>query len=332
MTTTPAELRWLCVGTGDLVRKRSAAALAQAVGGKLVAVCGEAERAEQIAGPLGAKAFGDLDTALRESDANAVYISTPVYRHRDEALKAIDAGMHVLVEKPMALNGQEAEQIASAAKQRGVIAGCAYYRRFFSPYQKLCDMIQKEELGKIVHLRTVNTGWFNPAKDDVKHWRVEKNRSGGGPLADVGSHMLDLIVGLFGQVKNVFAHCDTLVQNYEVEDAATLVMSLSNGAHATAHFGWNTHCGSHEFEVVGSEASALWRSTNPGQLVITRGQEMTTLDLPNHDNVHVPLFEDFNNAVTSGRPPYCSADEAVLTNRLIDAIYLSAAEQRQVTL
>lgn len=332
MMTKPNELRWLCVGTGDLVRKRSAAALAQAAGGKLAAVCGDVERARQIALPLGAEAFGDLDVALRESGANAVYISTPVYRHRDEALKAIDAGLHVLVEKPMALNGEEAAQIANVAKQRGVVAGCAYYRRFFSPYQKLCEMIKNEELGRIVHLRTVNTSWFNPAKDDVKRWRVEKDRSGGGPLADVGSHMLDLIVGLFGQVKSVFAHCDTLVQNYEVEDAATLVMTLRNGAHATAHFGWNTHASCHEFEVVGSEARAQWSSADSGKLVITRGQKVTTLDLPNHDNVHVPLIEDFNDAVTIGRVPYCSAEDAVLTNQLIDAIYLSAAEYRQVML
>jgi predicted dehydrogenase len=330
MTTKHDELRWLCVGTGDLVRKRSAAALAQAPGGRLVAVCGGIDRARQIGTPLGAAAFEDMSSALQQSGANAVYIGTPVHRHRDEALRAINAGMHVLVEKPLALSGDEAQQIADAAQKRGVAAACAYYRRLFPRYLLLRDMIRREELGRIVHVRTVNASWFNPAADDVKHWRVEKAQSGGGPLADVGTHMLDLIVGLFGQARSVYALCDTLVQGYDVEDSASLLLTLNNGAHVSAHFGWNTRTWCHEFEVVGSEARVLWRPADTGDLIITRGRDTTNLPCPSHDNVHLPLVQDFNEAVASGRAPACPVDDAVRTNRLLDAVYQSAQQGRPV--
>lgn len=327
-----SDLRWLCVGTGDLVRKRAAAALAQAPGGKLVAVCGGRERAQTLAGQYGAAAFDDLETALRQSGANAAYIGTPVHRHRDEALAAIGAGLHVLVEKPLALNGADAAAIADAASRRGVVAACAYYRRLFPRYLMLRELLSKGELGTIVHVRTVNASWFRPVADDVKHWRVEKQRSGGGPLADVGVHMLDLIVGLFGLPASVFARCGTLVQDYEVEDSATLLMILANGAHTAAHFGWNTRTWAHEFEVVGSEARVLWRPADSGDLIITRGRETSAVPCPNEANVHLPLVADFNAAVAEGRAPACPAAEGALTSRLLDAVYLSAAEDRLVAL
>ncbi len=332
MSTRPDELRWLCVGTGDLVRKRSAAALAQAPGGRLVAVCGGLDRAKEIAQPHGAQAFADLTTALQQSGANAVYIGTPVHRHLDESLQAIAAGLHVLVEKPLALHGAQANQIAAAAQQRGVVAACAYYRRLFPRYQMLRQMLEHKELGRIVQVRTVNAAWFSPAPEDVKYWRVQKDRSGGGPLADVGTHMLDLMIGLFGQARSVYAHCDTLVQSYDVEDSASILMTLSNGAHASAHFGWNTRTWCHEFEVVGSEARVLWRPADTGDLVITRGRDITTLPCPNHDNVHLPLVADFNQAVLNGGTPACAASDAVRTSRLLDAIYRSAAERQPITL
>lgn len=333
METLNRPLRWLCVGTGDLVRKRSAAALANAPGGTLVGVCGDRSRAQAIASQFPeVAAYESLDLALQQSNCNAVYIGTPVHRHIHEALGAIAAGKHVLVEKPLALNHQEAKCIADAARKACVVSGCAYYRRTFPRYQQLREMVLRQELGKIVHVRTVNASWFRPTADDPKIWRVQKERSGGGPLADVGTHMLDLIIGLFGLPRTVVAHCDTLVHSYEVEDSASILMTLPNGAHAVAHFGWNTITWAHEFEVVGSEARVLWRPADSGDLIITRGRDVQTVSAPNHENLHLPLVADFNAAVAQGRVPVCAAEEAAQTNLLLDAIYASASQARVLSL
>lgn len=322
---------WLCVGTGDIVKKRAAAALAQAPRGALAGVCGGAERAAEIAKDHGApETHADLDQALAETLADAVYIGTPVHRHRTEALRAIKAGKHVLVEKPLGLDAEDARAIAAAAREAGVTAACAYYRRAFPRYAHLKKLLADQTLGRIVMVRTAYWGWFAPAADDPKRWRVDKALGGGGPLADMGTHMFDLLIGLFGMPESVFANCSTLAQDYTVEDTATAIFTLPGGAQSVATFGWNSKTWTHEFEVIGTEGKVLWRPADAGGVVVTIGREVETLDLPGAENVHLPLVADFNEAVLDQRAPLCPLDEAVKTNVLLDAIYESAATNRPV--
>jgi predicted dehydrogenase len=322
-------VKWLLIGTGDIVRKR----VADALGNHLVGICGGRDRAEALAKEHHiAEVYDDVDTALTKTQADAVYVATPVYRHRDESLKAMAAGKHVLIEKPLGLSGDDAQAMADSAAQAKVTAGCAFYRRCFPRYAHLKQLIDRGELGTIVAVRTSSWGWFNPAPDDPKLWRVSRQYSGGGPMADMGSHMLDLIVGLFGKPAAVMGRCDTLVQDYDVEDTSTSVMTLANRAHASAHFGWNSKTWRHDFEVVGSEGKVLWLPADTGTVVVTRGRDVQEVDLPNNANVHRPLIEDFERAIADEREPICPLREAAITNRVIDAIYQSSDTGREVQL
>ena len=92
-----------------------------------------------------------------------------------------------------------------------------------------------------------------------------------------------------------------------------------------ACFGWSAGAGRHDFEIVGTEAKLLWDSRESGPVVTTARREVTHLDLPNADNAHLPLVQDFVDAALGGREPVCSLREAVKTNVLMDAIYASAA-------
>ena len=320
-------VRWLLIGTGDIVRKRVASAL----GTGLVGVCGTKSRAAELAQRHGAtEVFDDVTEALRESSADAVYVATPVYRHGDEAVAALAAGKHVLVEKPLGLNATDAARIVAAAESSSLTAGCAYYRRCFPRWAHLKELLAKGTLGQIVQVRTCNWSWFSPAPDDPKRWRVARAQSGGGHMADGGSHMFDLIIGLFGLPQSVFAYCDTLVHDYEVEDAASIVMRLANGAHVSAHFGWNSKTWRHEFEVVGTEGKVLWFPADTGPVTVTIGRNVEEIDLPNAENMHRPLIEDFEQAITDGREPIDPVAEAAKTNVLLDAIYRSAADHAPV--
>lgn len=323
---------WLLVGTGDIVNKRVADALDHVNNSRIVGVVGGIDRALAIAKQYGAQAFSDLDQALNRSDANAVYIATPVYRHTDEAVKAIKAGKHVLIEKPLGLTGDDARQIVDGASVSHVKSGCAYYRRCFARYNHLQQLLADEVLGRIVLIRMHYFGWFCPAADDPKQWRVQKSKSGGGPLADMGSHMFDQLIGLFGLPESVFARCDTLVNNYEVEDSAAMVMTLKNGAHVAATFGWNTNTWRHELEVVGSEGKVQWLPADTGKVVVTLGRDVEELDFPDVENVHEPLVEDFVNAIIEDRDPISPVRQALKTNILLDAIYHSAQSDKLVNL
>ncbi len=322
-------VRWLLVGTGDIVQKRVGAALTPRISG----VCGGRQRAAAIAADHGAaEVFDDLDTALRDTAANAVYIATPVHRHRPEALKAIAAGKHVLIEKPLGLNGDDAQRICDAAAAAGVTAGCAYYRRCFPRMAHLADLLARKTLGKIVMVRLSYWSWFDPATDDPKLWRVDPARSGGGPLADMGSHLFDQLIALFGVPRSVSASCATLAHDYAAEDTASVIMTLANDAQVTASFGWNSRTWRHEIEVIGTEGKVLWAPADTGAVTVTIGRDVAEHDLPNADNVHQPLVDDFEAAVTASHPPIAPLEAAAATNRLLDAVYRSSRERRQVDL
>ncbi|OGD22876.1 MAG: hypothetical protein A2W03_06115 [Candidatus Aminicenantes bacterium RBG_16_63_16] len=323
---------WLLVGAGDIAGKRVAPALAAS--GGLVAVCDVVrERAEQTAARHGApEVYHDLDEALTGTSAEAVYLATPVFLHARQARQVLESGRHVLVEKPLGLDAADARQAVEAAQRTGLAAGCAYFRRCSARYAQAKQMIDRGEFGRIVLVRLTYFSWFNPAPDDPKYWRVVPSKSGGGVLADMGSHMFDTLIGLLGMPAKVYAETKTLVQPYEAEDSAAILMELPGGAPVVAGFGWNSRTWAHEFEIVGTEAKLKWFPYDSGKVIKTVGREIQELEVPNPDNVHQPLVEDFARAVRDGATPAAPLAEALKTNILLDAIYRSSREGKEIRL
>lgn len=328
------EIRWLLAGTGDIVRKRVVAALQAAPHSRVVGVCsGRPENARSLAAELdGAAAFPDFESALTGSGADAVYLATPVSLHAPHAVAALEAGKHVLVEKPLALDGADADRIVQGAERSGCKAGCAYYRRCSPRYAQAREMLASGALGEIVLARMVYFGWFAPSASDPKFWRVCRARSGGGPLADIGSHMLDVMIGLLGMPVRVSAASGNVVHDWDVEDSVAAVLSMQNGAQATASFHWNSRTWRHEFELVGTEAKLCWSPFDTGPVVKTVGREIEELELPPADNVHEPLIRDFEEAIIDDRPPVVTVAEAAKTTQVIDAITRAASEHREIAL
>ncbi len=327
-------VRWLLVGAGDIARKRVAAALAGAVNSELVAVCDMVqENARALASEYDlSEVYADLDEALAKTSADAVYVATPVWLHVPHAVQALEADKHVLVEKPLGVTGEECASAIEAAERSDRLAGCSYFRRLFPAYLQAREMIRNGEFGQVLLVRIVYFSWFSPADDDPKRWRVFRERSGGGPISDMGTHMFDVMIGLLGMPVSVYARCENLVQKWDVEDCASIVMKLDNGALVTASFSWSSQTWRHEFEIVGSEAKVYWHPYDSGEVVKTVGRQVDTLDLTPDDNVHGPVVQDFVDAVRDGRQPVCPLGEAAKTNALLDAIYRSAAEHREVVL
>jgi 1,5-anhydro-D-fructose reductase (1,5-anhydro-D-mannitol-forming) len=329
------KIRWLLVGAGDISKKRVAPALVAAKGSELVAICDvHQENARTLAKEFSIdRVYTDLTEALNSVKVDAVYLATPVYLHTQHAHQVLQAGKHVLVEKPLSLTGADGVRLVQAAKESGKTAGCAYYRRFFPAYLMAKEMLAAGQFGQIALLRMLYYSWFGLGKDDPKYWRVEKAKSGGGPLSDMGSHMLDLMIGLFDLPVSVYAWCDNLLHpEWDVEDNASILMKLRNGAQVTATFSWCSKTWRHEFEIVGTEAKVNWFPYDSGEVTKTTGRQVEALKLPPGENVHLPLVQDFIDAVLENRPPVCPFDEAVKTNLLLDAIYQSASENRKVSL
>ena len=325
-------VRWLLVGGGDISRKRVAPALHESPHSRLVAVCDRVEeRARSLAADFGGgKVYGEYGAALADSGIDAVYVATPVHLHESMARLALNAGKHVLVEKPLGINGAEAERLANLEKGTKLVTGCAYYRRFYSRYRMLREMIAAGEFGRIVMVRMVYCSWFHPLADDPKFWRVRNGLSGGGPLSDMGTHMFDVLIGLFGMPAAVSAMTATLDRDWDVEDSSAALMRLTNGALGTFNIHWNSKTWRHLFEVTGTEARVLWEPFDGGPVIKTVGRETQAIVLSDAENVHQPLVEDFVEAIREGRRATVTFAEAAKTNRLLDAVYRSALERREI--
>ncbi len=330
----PDDLKWLLVGAGDIARKRVAPALAGTDSSRLYAVCDNVvKRAREIGGEFGSESiFTDYSEALKNDAVDAVYIATPVGLHVPMAIQALEAGKHVLVEKPLGLTAKEAALAVEKEKETPLVTGCAYYRRFYPGYRMLRDMLAEGEFGKIVLVRMAYFSNFDPDPDDPKYWRVVRSKSGGGPISDMGTHMFDAIIGLLGLPESVQAMTATIDRDWDVEDSSSILMRLEGGAQVTASFHWNSKTWVHMFEIVGTEAKVLWQPYDSGKIVKTVGRNVEEIELPPAANVHQPLVGDFVEAVREGRRAQVTFEEAAKTNVLVDAVYRAAEKHCEVCL
>jgi predicted dehydrogenase len=321
-------VNWAIVGLGDIVRKRVGAAIQQQPSSTLYACVTRNPRAKQadLESLAPQRVYTSLDEMLADPKVDAVYLATPVYLHASDTIASLKAGKDVLVEKPMALNAQEAWEMCRAAEQTGRRLAAAYYRRFWSRFQLVKEMLDRGELGQVVLARMTLHSWYCPDPKGPGAWRTKRELAGGGVLADIGCHRLDLLAWWLGLPERLVADVKTLTQDYRVEDSACVLASFAGGGQFAGSFHWNSKTRADEIHVAGSEGNVAIRS-DEAEVVITLGSEVRRRDLPRPQNAHYPLVDDFARAVLEDRPPQFSAADGSQATRIIDATYASS-EQR----
>ena len=135
-------VHWLLTGTGDIATKRVAPALVETAGSRLHAVCDlSAERAHELASKYSVeKIYTDFEDALNDPGIDTVYVATPVNLHVPMALKALESGKHVLVEKPLGVTIEDAGKAVEAESLCSLVSCCAYFRRFYPGYTMLKEI------------------------------------------------------------------------------------------------------------------------------------------------------------------------------------------------
>jgi predicted dehydrogenase len=314
-------IRWGLIGVGDIANKRVAAAIQSDPNSELVAVCRRSETelhqfADRFAVPL---RFTRADKLIESRELDAVYIATPVDCHCPQTILAAAAGKHVLVEKPMAIDPRQCETMIAACERANVHLGVAYYRRLYPVVTRIQQLIVEGRLGRILSIACV-TG--NPNRFPADAWRVVRVRGGGGPLMDIGSHRLDLLIQLLGKVQSVKANLvDSL--DFEVEQAATLLIQFCSGAHGVLQCFFGTVNAPDRLEVIGCEGRVIVEDLNLGDLVLYTAEGHVRESHPAASNLHAPLIHDFSSAIAENRPPAIDGRTGKLTNDVIQMAYES---------
>jgi 1,5-anhydro-D-fructose reductase (1,5-anhydro-D-mannitol-forming) len=303
-------LRWLVVGIGDITRKRVLPAILAEPRSRLAGIV---TRDPAKAVPYAVPAWSDLDRAIVESQADAVYVATPVFLHARQTIAALRAGLHVLCEKPMALNYAEASSMQQAGIETGRTLGVAYYRRMYAKIERARYLIEEGAIGRPVFAEATAHDDYNPIGTG-RAWLADRAKSAGGPLRDIGSHRIDLMNYLFGCPERVSAHLSTLVQPFAVEDNATVMIEYASGVRGVVDVRWHALPVRDEFRIRGTKGEIDLTPLNGPEVVHPGGVESH----PAPQNLHYPCVEDFVTGVLENRPPRSTGATALPTEWIMD--------------
>jgi predicted dehydrogenase len=298
------------------------------------------------------RGFGDLESLLAFDNLDAVSICTPNHLHEPMAVAALAAGKHVLCEKPLATTLEQGERIAAAARASDRVFMIGFSRRYREDSRAVKAIVDAGELGQIYH---AHTGWlrrrWNPS---VRGWFLSKQHSGGGPLIDLGVHMLDLALWFMGNPRAISVSGSVAYQFGErigggipvdVEDLASAFIRLENGATILLEASWYSYSGTgdHVFtRLLGSHGGAkLEIGANPPvppvEIYLDRG-DVPLVATPTQSTADVIRSQfaneiaEFIAAIQSRRTSAASVEQGLEILRILDAIYRSAEAGAEVRL
>jgi predicted dehydrogenase len=289
------------------------------------------DRFPEIEQRFGVPCLAEADLLARD-DVDAVCICTPSGQHAAQAIRAAQAGKHVLVEKPMATRLADADAMITTARENGVTLGVAFQSRTKAVFQHIRRCIASGDLGELT-LGLVNLPYLRPPSYfDQADWRGTWDADGGGVLMNQGIHQMDLLAWYMGDPVEVRAFAGTLQRNIEVEDTLCASLRFPNGALAAINATTTAAPGfPPRIEVYGTRAGFQVEGDT-----VLRGPEASAAPAgapaagagadPRGISVdgHIALVADFIQAIRDGRPPLVDGPEGRRSLALVLAIYQAA--------
>lgn len=276
--------------------------------------------------------YATVAELLQEGQIDALIVSTPNYLHAPETIAALKAGVHVMVEKPMAMNATEAEAMLAASQKSGALLMVAHCWRFDEEVLWLKAQVDSGRLGDIIRTKGygVHVHW-GPAG-----WFTRRKFAGGGALADMGIHALDTARFLLGdpQPASVYARIGAYYKGFDVDDTGLIIVNWDQGATSYIESGW------WQPYADGPEAATqLYGTAGFGQVFPTRlllpgskKSDVETVDpgFPAVRDPHCPpsMYEAqlayFLDCIKTGRQPNPGGAEGLANMQVVDAAYKSA--------
>ena len=347
------KLRFALVGAG-VIGKVHALALADLPDiAELVAVVDrDPVRAKELAEQYGAEAATDLDAVLRRPDIDAVSVCTPSGVHAEGVVAALEAGKHVVVEKPIDITLAATDRIIDAEKRSGKTVAVISQHRFDRSTEKVLAAVRDGNLGPITSAIASHAWWRGQSYYDSGEWRGTWALDGGGAIMNQTVHTINLMITTLGTPVEVFAYTGCLAhERIEVEDTAVAVVKFASGALGTIHGTTAAYPGlDASLRVFGAKGSAvisndeltyLHQNAGPapeiGMAAQSGGNQVTDDDRLDPAELglgagHRRQLADFVDAVTTGRAPRVGTEEARTAVSVILAIYESATTGRPVKL
>lgn len=264
---------------------------------------------------------------LLDQDIEAVIITSENYKHHEHVLAAAKKGKHILCEKPIATNKQDAVEMIEVCKENNVFLQIAFPVRFSTPVAKAKQIIEDGELGSIIAIKGTNRG-TNPGG-----WFVEKEKSGGGAVMDHTVHLVDIMRWYMGSdVKEVYAELDNLISDIDIDDCGIVTMEFENNVFASIDCSWSRNktfptWGDVTLEIVGTKGTLTVDAF--AQKTDVYSIDGATWDFWGED-MNQDLVEDFVSNVKNGVPPTITGEDGLKAMEVALAGYESAKRKGPV--
>jgi predicted dehydrogenase len=318
------------IGPGRIAFAHLAAIQAGKDVANLVAVAGvpdEIERTRELASKFGAeKALTGIEAVFSDPKIEAVVLTTPNHTHASLAIRALEAGKHVLVEKPLTTSTADCDAMIEASRRAGKILMTAQCRRYFRGAQVVKERIA--ELGRPLNVISILGVYADQLRTN---WWSSAASTGGLALGLNGPHVVDTMMWWIGsRPTQVYAQTQRYRTRWEGEDEASLMISFADGSMATGHVSLNMTSEVNERLIVGP--NGMMRLVNDRELWINGRPDVSEEVTPyiEGDVSFERQFREFADAIREKRAPLAAADEMRPAVQVLEAALQSAASKQPV--
>ncbi|MFP4355884.1 MAG: Gfo/Idh/MocA family protein [Phycisphaerae bacterium] len=291
--------------------------------------------------------YTDWKEMLQKAELDAVSVCTPNFLHLQPTLDAFAAGCHVMVEKPLAMNVAEGQQMVDAAKKAGKELTIGFQHRFNPKTQRIRRAFENGLLGDILYARV-----WALRRRGIPNWGmfVRKDLQGGGPMIDIGVHSIEMAHYAMGSPRPIAASGQTYTylgdqpsdtvecswkgwdyENYTVEDLATGYVRFENGATMSIEASFAAHIGPQgmDFTLMGTKGGAQQSTSTIYHDMGGYMTDSTPVWLPNNDAFRVKM-DCFVDCCLYGKENQAPGEEGLMIQKILDAVYASAESGREV--
>ncbi|HIS67775.1 MAG TPA: Gfo/Idh/MocA family oxidoreductase [Candidatus Gallacutalibacter stercoravium] len=347
------------IGCGGIANGKHMPSLKKLSNVKMVAFCDiieeRAQKAKEEYGTPDAKVFTDYRDLLKMEEIEVVHVLTPNVSHAELSIAALEAGKHVMCEKPMAATYKDAKAMVDAAKRTGKKLTIGYQTRSTQAYQYARKLIADGELGDIYYVKA-------PAirRRGAPLWGVflDKEKQGGGPMIDIGTHSIDAALYLIGnyEVESVTGSvyrklADTAMysnewgiwdpKDFQVEDSAMGYIKFKNGATMVVEASWvinmvdggcTTICGTGGGIEMRGDTVRINGEKNGSLFINEVKPNSTARELFKGENLTPEEYEakQWIYSIVNDTEPLTKPEEACVVSHIIEAIYESAATGKTI--
>ena len=288
-------------------------------GARIAAVCDvDAGAAMRAATEFGSEAHTDWRDLLAGGGLDAADICTPPNRHAEIVLFALGHGLHVLCEKPLARTADEARPLVRRAEEKNRLLMTAFCHRFHPPILFAKELIDNDDLGRVVMFRNRFSGLFAGVEE---RWFSDPEISGGGSLLDTAIHSIDLFRYLVGEIKSVSGGVAIFNPKVRVDDSAVIALKAENGAIGVIESSWSTPGGRNVVEIYGTAGACFVDyDTNEVRYKTAEMSVWETREMFGPDRFQREISH-FADAVRGLHPLLVTGHDGLRANEIVDEVY-----------